>query len=489
MSASPKVVRFTQPETPAESHPVSAALQETLTLQRNAFNQNPAPTFVQRKEMLNRLKQALLDNQERILDALDLDFGGRSRDESRLAELMPSVQGIHYTLRHLKEWMKPSQRKVDLLFMPADNKVYYQPLGVVGIIVPWNYPLYLAVGPLTAALAAGNRVMIKMSEYTPATSALFKEIIEANFSLDQIAVFTGEADVAAAFSRLPFDHLLFTGSTRVGKQVMKAAAENLTPVTLELGGKSPAIVSHDVPMKDAAQRVAFGKSFNAGQTCVAPDYVLVPEHRVDEFIQAFREEFARMYPSVRNNPDFTSIINTRQRERLLAHVEDARAKGAEIIVINPANESFDEGTNKLPVHLIRNVTDDMTVMQEEIFGPLLPIIPYTDIIDAIAFINARPRPLALYYFGYDKAEQRRILDRTHSGGVCINDTLMHVAQDDMPFGGIGESGMGHYHGYEGFLTFSNHRGVHAKQRLHSGQLVYPPYGTALHKAIYRFFIR
>ncbi|RMF16208.1 MAG: coniferyl aldehyde dehydrogenase [Gammaproteobacteria bacterium] len=484
MSATPNVVPFAQPQNDSLSD-----LRETLSIQYRAFDQNPSPTLDQRKAMLRRLKAAILKYEDRFLDAIDQDFAGRSHDETRLAEIMPSVQGINYTLRHLKEWMKPSQRKVDLLFRPADNKVYYEPVGVVGVIVPWNYPLYLAVGPLTAALSAGNRVMIKMSEYTPATSALFQEMIREHFSIDEVAVFTGDASVADAFSRLPFNHLLFTGSTRVGKLVMKAAADNLTPVTLELGGKSPAIVSRDIPMKDAAERIAFGKAFNAGQTCVAPDYVLVPEGQEDAFVEHFQREFARMYPSVRNNPDFTAIINVRQRQRLIAHIEDARAKGAEVIEVNPANEDFTEGTSKLPIHLIKGVTEEMTVMQEELFGPILPIIPYTDIIDAIAYINSRPRPLALYYFGYDKAEQRRILDRTHSGGVCINDTLMHVAQDDMPFGGLGESGMGHYHGYEGFLTFSNHRGVHSKQRFHSGKMVFPPYGTALHKAIYRMFIR
>lgn len=457
--------------------------------QKKAFYNNPAPSLSERKENLSRLKQALLAYQDRILEAIDQDFTCRSRDESLIAELMPSVQGINYALKHLGSWMKPSRRSVSVLFQPASNKVHYQPKGVVGVIVPWNYPLYLAVGPLIASLAAGNRTMIKMSEFTPHISSLFKELIEATFPEDLVAVINGDADVAADFSARPFDHMLFTGSTAVGKLVMRAAAENLTPVTLELGGKSPAIVSQDVPLEDAAQRIAFGKALNAGQTCIAPDYVLCPADRIQAFADEFRKQFSGMYPSLRDNEDYTAIINERQYNRLQDYLTDARAKGAELIEINPAQENLGDGTHKMPLILVLKTTPDMKIMQEEIFGPVLPVVSYGNLNEAIQYINDRPRPLALYFFGYDRDQQRQVTDNTLSGGMCINDSLMHVAQDDLPFGGIGDSGMGHYHGKEGFLTFSHHRAVFTRQKFNSGKFVYPPYGTSFHKMVYRFFIR
>lgn len=457
--------------------------------QRLAFRRNPMPSATERKENLKRLKRVLLKNESRILDAIDRDFSCRSRDETLIAEVMPSVQGINYALKQLDGWMKPSKRSVSVLFQPASNKVHYQPLGVVGIIVPWNYPLFLAVGPLVAALAAGNRVMVKMSEFTPHTSALFKELVESTFPQDLVAVINGEADVAADFSSRAFDHLLFTGSTSVGKLVMRAAAEHLTPVTLELGGKSPAIISSNVPMTDAAQRIAFGKAINAGQTCVAPDYVLCPADRIQTFVDEFRTQFAEMYPNLRDNDDFTAIINERQYERLQAYLDDARSKGAEVIEINPAQENMKDGTRKMPIHLVLKATADMKVLQDEIFGPILPVVSYNGIDEAITYINDRPRPLSLYYFGYERDMQDYVIAQTHSGGMCINDTLMHVAQDDLPFGGVGASGMGSYHGKEGFLTFSHARAIFSKQRFNSGKFVYAPHGTAMHKMVYKMFIR
>ncbi|MDS1311019.1 coniferyl aldehyde dehydrogenase [Marinobacter xiaoshiensis] len=458
-------------------------------IQKKAFHDHPSPTLAERKQNLERLKQALLSYQDRILDAIDRDFSCRSRDESLIAEVMPSIQGINYTLKNLGGWMKPSRRHVSILFQPASNKVCYQPKGVVGVIVPWNYPLYLAVGPLVASLSAGNRTMIKMSEFTPHTSALFKELIEATFPEDLVAVINGEADVAADFSARPFDHMLFTGSTSVGKLVMRAASENLTPVTLELGGKSPAIVSPDVPLEDAAQRIAFGKAFNAGQTCVAPDYVLCPADRTQAFVDEFRAQLSEMYPSIRDNDNYSAIINERQYNRLKGYLEDARAKGAELIEINPAKENMSDGTRKIPVTLVLKTTPEMKLMQDEIFGPILPIVSYDNLDEAIQFINDRPRPLALYFFGYDREQQSQVTDKTLSGGMCINDSLMHVAQDDLPFGGVGDSGMGHYHGKEGFLTFSHQRAIFAKQKFNSGKFVYPPYGTSAHRMIYKLFIR
>lgn len=477
------VVRLT------ESKKQIQQLQRIFVAQQDAFKHNRMPSLTERREHLKRLKKALLANQDRLVEAIDKDFGCRSHDETRLAELMPAIQGIDYSLKNLGEWMAPSRRHVSLLFQPASSKVHYQPKGVVGVIVPWNYPLYLAVGPLVSALSAGNRVMLKMSEFTPHCSALLKEIIETQFPFDLVSVINGDAEVAAAFSSKPFDHLLFTGSTNVGRHVMRAAAENLTPVTLELGGKSPAVIAPDATMTDAAKRLAFGKAFNAGQTCVAPDYVLCPADRVNAFVDAFEAAVTKMYPSIQGNPGYTSIVNDRHFERLNHYLDDARSKGATVIEVNPANDRFGESSRKLPIHVVLNAQDDMLVMQEEIFGPILPVIPYTKIEDAVAFVNARPAPLAMYYFGYDRKAQKEVLEQTRSGGMCINDTLMHVAQEDLPFGGIGDSGMGHYHGKEGFLTFSHARGVFTKQRFNSSELVYPPYGTLIHKLVYRFFVR
>jgi len=467
-----------------QTHLVIERLPSIMDRQRIAFAANPRPGAEERLQWLEALRDLLHSQQQALIEAISRDFGHRSADETRLAEIMPSLHGIRHAQRNLRRWMKPSRRSVGLAFQPASARVVYQPLGVVGIIVPWNYPLYLAIGPLIGALAAGNRVMLKMSESTPVTGQLVKELLAQIFPEDQVAVVLGEADVGIAFSRLPFDHLLFTGSTRVGREVMRAAAENLTPVTLELGGKSPAIVSNDVPLADAAERIAFGKTLNAGQTCVAPDYVLIPRQRIDGFVEAYRKVVQRFYPQLADNPDYTSIINRRQHARLQGYLDDAQAKGARLLPL------FERGQERrMPHWLLLDVNDDMQVMQDEIFGPLLPVVPYDGIDDAISYVNARPRPLALYYFGYNKAEQRRILQQTHSGGVCLNDTLLHVAQDDLPFGGVGPSGMGHYHGHDGFLTFSKAKGVFIKQRFNAARMIYPPYGKGLQKLIYKLFVR
>lgn len=467
-----------------DTQPQLDEIHRLFTAQRQAYAANPMPPAAQRQQWLKVLRQVLSDERQALIGAISQDFSHRSPDETLLAELMPSLHGIHYASKHLKGWMKASRRSVGVAFQPASAKVIYQPLGVVGVIVPWNYPLYLAIGPLVGALSAGNRVMLKLSESTPATGRLLKQLLARVFPEDLVCVVLGEAEVGMAFSRLRFDHLLFTGATSIGKQVMRAAAEHLTAVTLELGGKSPAIVSADVPLKDAAERIAFGKTLNAGQTCVAPDYVLVPEERVGSFIEAYRKAVRGFYPELADNPDYTAIINDRQLARLNGYLSDATSKGALLIPLFEQNQGRRMGHS-----LLLNVNDEMTVMQDEIFGPLLPIVPYKGLDQAFAYINQRPRPLALYYFGYNKAEQRRVLDETHSGGVCINDTLLHVAQDDLPFGGIGASGMGHYHGHEGFLTFSKAKGVLIKQRLNAAKLIYPPYGKSIQKLIQKLFIR
>lgn len=459
-------------------------LESLLERQRQAYRANPMPDAGQRIQWLKSLANLLVTEQKAIIDAISADFSNRSADETLLAEVLPSLHGVHYASKRVKKWMRPSRRSVGMQFMPASAKVIYQPLGVVGVIVPWNYPLFLAIGPLTGALAAGNRVMIKMSESTPASAQMLKDLLAKIFPEDLVAVVQGEVDVGVAFSKLPFDHLLFTGATSIGKHVMRAAAENLTPVTLELGGKSPAIISSSVPMKDAAERIAFGKSLNAGQTCVAPDYVLVPHNRVDDFVEQYRQVVQGFFPTLENNPDYTAIINERQLSRLNGYLADAQSRGATVIPLFPQAQG-----RRLPQALVLNATDEMKIMQEEIFGPLLPVIPYQHLDQAISYVNERDRPLALYFFGYDKREQEHVLAQTHSGGVCLNDTLLHVAQDDMPFGGVGPSGMGHYHGHEGFLTFSKAKGVFSKPRFNAARVIYPPYGKSLQKLVYKLFIR
>lgn len=459
-------------------------LSDLFSVQQQAFNAHLMPSAEQRIKWLQALRKVLATEQQLIAETISADFSHRSHDETHLAELMPSLEGIDYACKNIQRWMKPSKRNVGLAFQPAKAQVVYQPLGVVGVIVPWNYPLFLSIGPLTGALAAGNRVMIKMSEHTPRTAQLLKELLGRVFSEDLVCVVQGEVDVAVAFAELPFDHLLFTGSTQVGKQVMQAAANNLTPITLELGGKSPAIISADVPLADAAERIAFGKTVNAGQTCVAPDYILVPEDRVTDFVAALRTAVLKLYPKLADNPDCTAIINQQHRQRLQDTIADAVNQGAEAIAIHPETDD-----QRLALTLLLNVTDEIRVMQDEIFGPILPIVSYTSLDDALTYIRQRPRPLALYYFGYQRDEQQYVLNNSHAGGVCINDTLLHVAQHDLPFGGIGPSGMGHYHAHEGFLTFSHSKAVFSKQRFNAAKLIYPPYGGWLQKLILKFFLR
>jgi coniferyl-aldehyde dehydrogenase len=463
-------------------------LKELFSRQKSAYNKTPMPTAEQRIDHLKALKSITIKYQEQLATAVNKDFSCRSKDETLLAEILTSVEGINMAIKKTRKWMKPSKRGVGMLFAPAKNEVRYQPLGVIGIIVPWNYPIFLAIGPLVAALSAGNHAMIKMSEFTPNLNKVFKAMIAEVFDENRVCVIEGEADAAIAFTEQPFDHILFTGSTAVGRFVMAAAAKNLTPVTLELGGKSPTIVSDNIPMKDAAERICFGKSMNAGQTCVAPDYILVPKAKEKAFIKAYVAAFSKMYPTLKDNDDYTAIVNDRQYQRLTSWIQDAKDKGAKLTEINPANEDLSAGRKLAPV-IVQNMKSDMTIAEEELFGPILPIITYESMDEAIAYINDRPRPLALYFFGYDKNEQDHVLNNTHSGGVSVNDTLMHLAQEDMPFGGIGDSGMGHYHGKEGFITFSKAKAVHRKGRISTGSLAYPPYDNSIRKMIYTFFIR
>jgi len=434
------------------------------------------PALAARLESLDRLKRLLLDNKEAFAEALREDFGHRSRHETLLAEIFAAVSSIRHMRKNLKGWIKPRRRPVSWIFQPAKAQIQYQPLGTVGVIVPWNYPLFLAFDPLAAALAAGNRVMVKPSEYTPRTSKLTAELLAGIFDEDQVHVVEGGADLAEAFSRLPFDHLFFTGSTNVGRHVMRAAADNLTPVTLELGGKSPAIIADGYPLEDAVRKIVIGKLLNAGQTCIAPDYLLAPAGFIDDISAAFARLVAEHYPTLADNQDYSSIVSKRHYDRLKGLVDDARSKGAVVMEVNPAEEAFPPDARKIPPTLLTGTNDAMSVMQEEIFGPLLPVVSYQTLDEAIQYVNERPRPLALYYFDNDKANIDRVLAETISGGVTVNDTVLHVAQDDLPFGGVGPSGMGHYHGFEGFETFSKKKPVFYQSKWAGTSLLYPPYG-------------
>lgn len=450
---------------------------DILALQRAAFLRDGPPTLVQRRADLKTLRAALLARRSEIEDALDEDFGHRSRHETAIMEIFPLTTGIDYLSRNLRRFMRPSHRHVALSLRFGRARVEYQPLGVIGIMAPWNYPLQLVVMPLATALAAGNRAMLKPSEFTPATSELLTRMLADSFPLEQVAVVTGDAEVGAAFSALPFDHLFFTGSTPVGRKVMQAASGNLVPVTLELGGKSPVIVAGGHPMNDAAASIAYGKLANAGQTCIAPDYALVDEDEIDAFVTAFDKAAANLYPGGPTSSDYTAIVNDHHHARLSSLIADAREKGAQIRSIGRNPEQAGQRAHTLAPTLVLNATDDMRIMQEEIFGPILPVVGYRGIDAAIAYVNARPRPLALYYFGSDREERNKVLTQTTSGNVTVNGTLLHIAQDDLPFGGVGPSGMGAYHGIEGFRSMSHSKGIFEQGRWNAATLLRAPFGA------------
>jgi coniferyl-aldehyde dehydrogenase len=450
-----------------------ASLDARLEKQRAALLRDGPPTLAERIADLAKLKSAVLARRKEFAAAVDADFSHRSAYETMIMEFVPLVQGIDYLQRNLKGWMRPRRRSVGVNFLPGKAHVLYQPLGVVGIMSPWNYPLSLTLMPLATAIAAGNRALIKPSEFTPKTTELLAAMLGETFAEEQVAVASGGPEVGAAFSALPFDHLIFTGSTAVGRAVMRAASDHLVPVTLELGGKSPAVVEPGFPLERAAGRIAAGKLANAGQTCIAPDYALLRETDIEPFVAAFAAAAARLYPGGAADPAFASIVNAHHRARLEGLIADARAKGARIVEIGAADAS---NPQKLTPALVLNATPDMRILQEEIFGPLLPIVPYRDIDEAIAYVNARPRPLALYIFGEDGPARRKILERTTSGNVTINDTLMHYAIDDLPFGGVGASGIGAYHGEEGFKALSHAKGVFEQAKWNLASLLRPPYG-------------
>jgi coniferyl-aldehyde dehydrogenase len=463
-------------------------LYEEFVRVKKSYAANPFPDIAERKSRLNTLKRLLVENQDAICDVIDEDFNGRAKMETLSAEFLPSIMGIKDAIKHLKGWMRTDYKLAPLVFQPASAKVVPQPLGVVGIIVPWNYPLYLAVGPLIAALAAGNHAMVKMSEFTPKFGALLETLVKKYFNKSVVTIVNGEVEIAQAFSGLAFDHLLFTGSTAVGKHIMRAASANLTPVTLELGGKSPVVVDRSIPIRDAAERLVYPKCLNAGQTCVAPDYVFCPEESKDNFVQHYICEAKRQFGDMANNPDYTAIVNIRQRMRLVGYLDDAKAKGAQIHIAGSSDDLASYG-QKLPPIVVTDVNDDMLIMQDEIFGPILPVLTYNSLEETLTYINQRPRPLALYVFGYESGLRQTFTEKTHSGALLFNEALIHVAMDSLPFGGVGASGMGQYHGKYGFQTLSKLKPIVGKQRLNSLALIYPPYKSWLMQSIMRVFGR
>ncbi len=462
-------------------------MQGILARQKAAHLRDGAPTAEQRIERLDRCIALLVDHAKAIEEAVNTDFGSRSREATAFTDIAASIGPLKHAKAHLAKWMQPEKRKTTpaiLGLFGAKAEVRYQPKGVVGVISPWNFPVNLTFAPLAGVLAAGNRAMIKPSEFTPATSELMKTMFGKVFSEEEIAVVTGGPEVGEAFSRLAFDHLIFTGATSIARHVMRAAADNLVPLTLELGGKSPVILGKSADIGVAAARIMNGKTLNAGQICLAPDYVLAPDDKLESFVTAARASVNKMFPTIKDNPDYTSIVAQRHYERITGYIDDARAKGARIVELKPEGEDFSQQEHrKIPPTLILEPTDDMKVMQEEIFGPVLPVKTYKSMDEAIAYVNGHDRPLGLYYFGDDAAERERVLTSTTPGGVTVNDVIFHVAQEELPFGGVGPSGMGSYHGVDGFREFSHRKAIFTQIKKDIGplQAMRPPYGPGIRK--------
>lgn len=456
--------------------PPSADLSAMRTLfeaQHSASRRHPPADLRVRRDRLNRLETMVKQYSDRFAEAISADFGVRARIETELMELVPTLGAIRHAQKSLAKWMKPVKRHVGVNFQPGKAWVRHEPLGVIGIISPWNYPLNLALSPLVDAIAAGNRALLKPSELTPAFSEVLSQAIADHFESEEVAVVTGGVEVGQAFASLPFDHLLFTGSTAIGRLVYKAAAENLVPVTLELGGKSPVIVCDDYPLAKAARSIAFGKFLNAGQTCIAPDYVLVPRNKAQAMAEALMTEIRHAYPDIAGNADYSGVISPRHRQRLLDAIEAARANGATVLT---HGEDEAAAAGKVPPTVVLNAPEETILASEEIFGPVLPIVPYGELDEAIDYVNDRDRPLALYCFSQDDERHRRVLERTLSGGVTLNGTLMHIAQESLPFGGVGPSGIGAYHGEEGFKRFSHARGVYKVGFINIFERLGPPWG-------------
>ncbi|MBK8360539.1 MAG: coniferyl aldehyde dehydrogenase [Comamonadaceae bacterium] len=460
-------------ETPVDV--IRNELEQTLQLQRDAYLAQPYPDLAQRKADLRKLQAFLRDHREAILDAISADYGNRSRHETLFAEFYGVIDGVDHAISHLRKWMKPQRRSVDLKnFFGASNRVIPQPVGVVGHIVPWNFPIFLCFGGLTSAFAAGNRCMVKMSENSRRLAQLLIDKAPAYFPKDKLAFFDETGGVGIEFSKLKFDHILFTGSGLTGRAVMAAASTNLCPVTLELGGKAPALVCDDFPLQKATERITFFKYFNAGQICTTADHVFVPQHKVSEFVEIARRTVSARYPSL-DSPDFTSVIDERAFNRITRALDEAQERGATLVQLVPGPK-WDAATRKIAPHIVLNAPADCELRTREIFGPVLPVIPYTSVDEVVNAINAGPRPLAFYPFSNDKRLIHDLIHRVMSGGVTVNDIVLHTGQHDMPFGGIGDSGMGHYHGYEGFVTFSKLRPVFYQAPFSAIKFLWPPYG-------------
>ncbi|MGB2272645.1 MAG: coniferyl aldehyde dehydrogenase [Pseudomonadales bacterium] len=474
---------------PETANPLSDAMSKVLEAQREDYLNEGHVSAKVRMDRMRRGMNAIHKHQDLLVDALNTDFTCRPRELSLLTDIATSILPFKNAIKNVRQWMRPEKRKslFPLGLLGGRSRIEFQPLGVVGVISPWNFPVNLTFGPMADILAAGNRVMIKPSEFTPTVSEVMADIIAEAWDEKEVAIFTGGPEVGTAFSALPFDHMLFTGATSIAKHIMTAAAKNLVPVTLELGGKSPVLLSRSANIKTAVSRIMLGKTMNAGQICLAPDYLLVPEEKLDEIVSEIKAAVTAMFPTVLNNPEYTSVINHRHFQRLQQHLTDATEKGGEVISLAPIDEDFNNqpSTRKIPPTIIKHATDDMRLLQDEIFGPLLPIKTYKNFEETIRYVNARPRPLALYYFGSNAKEERDVLDRTTSGGVCLNDVIMHTAQEDLPFGGVGPAGMGAYHGYDGFKNFSHAKSIYKQTKLDVAGVagIRPPYGPATKRTI------
>ena len=463
------------PTIPATEEADSADVHKAFDALRAAWKEHGGLTYKQRMSLLGSLARTMRVQRDDLAAAISADYGNRSTIESILGEIFTVRQAAKHARAHLRDWMEPEEAEVSIHLKPARARIVSQPLGIVGVITPWNYPVMLALAPIVGAIAAGNRVLVKTSEFTPNSHKAIAALVAKVFPPDVVQIVTGGAEAGAAVASLPLDHILFTGSPRVGKLVMKAASENLTPVTLELGGKSPALVHESFSLSKAAERIVWGKMFNSGQTCIAPDYVLVPKGQGQAFADAAKGAYESMYRSMKDNVDHTSLIHERHFQRVVSLLEEAREAG--VPVIQSGAEDPDPASRKIPLTLLLNPPDDLRVMQEEIFGPLLPVLEYDSIDGAIAHINDRPRPLALYYFDRRKGRINDVLARTVSGGATVNDCLLQITQDSLPFGGVGSSGIGAYHGHHGFRTFSHQKSVVVQSRLNLLSFLNPPYGA------------
>lgn len=458
-----------------------------LAKQKAAHIRDGIPSAEQREAWIDKSIDLLVTHGEALSKAMAEDFGHRSIDQSNLTDIAGSIGALKFSKKNLRKWMRPEKRKVEfpLGLLGSKAQIQYQPKGVIGVISPWNFPVNLTFAPMANVFAAGNRAMIKPSEFTEKTSELMAELIAKYYTEEEVAVVTGGPDVGAAFTKLPFDHIIFTGATSIAHHVMRAAADNLVPLTLELGGKSPVVLGKSANLEKAASRIMAGKTLNAGQICLAPDYAFVPEEKTGDFVGAAQAAVGKMFADgLKDNDDYTSIVNQRHYDRLNSYLDDAREKGAEVVEINPQNENFSQQPHhKMAPHIVINPTDDMKVMQDEIFGPILPIKSYTDTKDAVAYINDHPRPLGLYYFGEDAGERDMVLNNTTSGGVTVNDVIFHVAQEDLPFGGVGPSGMGAYHGRDGFYEFSHKKAIYTQTGNEILAMMRPPYTDKFRKQV------